>query len=1039
MTQHFPAFAPIVATARAVERLPYREFLETKVRMAQPLGIEVADGDINPILKPHARAIVRWAVRGGRRAIFAAFGLGKSVIQLEILRILLNHAGGRGLIVLPLGVRQEFRKDVRLLMTGEHPKISDAERAALAAWLDGRPERQLGIEFIRSIDQCGESGLYMTNYETVRDGRLDPADFTVASLDEASVLRSFGSLTYQSFLTLFDRVRYRFVATATPSPNRFKELIHYAGFLGVMDTGQALTRFFQRDSEKAGNLTLFPHKEQEFWLWVASWGVFLQRPSDLGFSDDGYDLPELRVNWHEVKTDLADAGADRDGQGILFRGGVRGLASEAKERRDTLPARIAKLQEIVEAAPGEHFILWHDLEDERRAIEAALPAREYDAWLEYRDGHPRGLELYERHYSAHQYADGRERNLFAGPGFKTVLLTREHDALFVWRKFIDDSGQQGINCAVFRNEGRRLSSDLIREAMAIGWKRWPGERFYTFVDERKTASRRGKNSPAGKCFIAAGWRRCGTTKSGLAILEALPGTDVPAVEAKEALRAVYGSQDLDAREQLVIDFSEGRFRLLAGKPVMLGSGCNFQRHCHRAVFVGVNHKFNDFLQAIHRLRRFLQEHPVEIDIVYAESERETVVDLKAKWARHNQLVEEMSKIIRKYGLNHDEMVEDLVRSIGVTRIEAAGEGWQVANNDCVPEMQGIGSDSLDLVVTSIPFSKKYEYTESYHDFGHADDDDAFFGQLDYLTPELFRALKPGRLACIHIKDTIEFGSVNGLGFPTVNPLHAKCIAHYLAHGFAYMGLIYIDTDVVRENNQTYRLTMKEQLKDGTRMGVGSPEFVLLLRKPQTDRTRGYADNPVQKRITEYSLARWQLDAHARWRSDGNRFLTVEELSALGPDVLGKVFKEQTRHEIYNFESHVRIGEALAARRQLPTKFMALMPGSARADVWDDVNRMLTLNGDQARKSLEKHVCPLQFDIVDRLIERYSNPGELVFDPFGGLFTVPYRALALKRRGRAVELNPGYFLDGVKYLEAQERAVGMPTLFDLMGIEDQQAA
>ena len=93
---------------------------------------------------------------------------------------------------------------------------------------------------------------------------------------------------------MFKSVKYRFVATATPSPNRYKELIHYAGFLGIMDTGQALTRFFQRDSTQANNLTLYPHKEREFWLWLNSWAIFLQRPSDLGFDDTGYDLPELK-------------------------------------------------------------------------------------------------------------------------------------------------------------------------------------------------------------------------------------------------------------------------------------------------------------------------------------------------------------------------------------------------------------------------------------------------------------------------------------------------------------------------------------------------------------------------------------------------------------------------------------------------------------------------------------------------------------------------------------------------------------------------
>ena len=161
---------------------------------------------------------------------------------------------------------------------------------------------KLGMEitFVRRDDELAGDGLYITNYESVRDGRLHVENFNAASLDEASVLRSFGSLTYQTFLTLFECVKYRFVATATPSPNRYKELIHYAGFLGIADTGQLLTRFFQRDSTKANNLTLYPHMEREFWLWMNSWAVFLQKPSDLGYSDEGYNLPKLHVHYHQV-------------------------------------------------------------------------------------------------------------------------------------------------------------------------------------------------------------------------------------------------------------------------------------------------------------------------------------------------------------------------------------------------------------------------------------------------------------------------------------------------------------------------------------------------------------------------------------------------------------------------------------------------------------------------------------------------------------------------------------------------------------------
>jgi hypothetical protein len=135
-------------------------------------------------------------------------------------------------------------------------------------------------------------------------------------------------------------------------------------------------------------------------------------------------------------------------------------------------------------------------------------------WYSVKDGHPAALELYLRHYSSRNYRDGRERKLFCGPGEKMVLLTDTNDALFVWRKFIDNSGQCGVNCAVFRNEGKYKSSSLIIESVEIARRRWPNERFYTYVNHRKI-----KSTNPGYCFLAAGWRKCGLTKGGLIILE----------------------------------------------------------------------------------------------------------------------------------------------------------------------------------------------------------------------------------------------------------------------------------------------------------------------------------------------------------------------------------------------------------------------------------------------------------------------------------------------------------------------------------------
>jgi len=146
-------------------------------------------------------------------------------------------------------------------------------------------------------------------------------------------------------------------------------------------------------------------------------------------------------------------------------------------------------------------------------------------WLPCRDGDPRAYALFARHYSAYQYADGRranksyrQRHLFVGPGEKMVLLTADCMALFVWRKFIDKSGQRGVNCAVFRNEGPHLSSTLIREAERLAAGRWPGERLYTYVNPRRV-----KSENPGYCFKAAGWRVCGrTAERGLLILEKIP-------------------------------------------------------------------------------------------------------------------------------------------------------------------------------------------------------------------------------------------------------------------------------------------------------------------------------------------------------------------------------------------------------------------------------------------------------------------------------------------------------------------------------------
>lgn len=863
----------------------YDKFLEAKVLKTPDTGFAIYEEEINQILKPHQRSIVKWAVKRGRAAIFAAFGLGKTIMQLEILRIVCAKISGRGLIVCPLGVRFEFMHDAAML---------------------GIP-----IKFVRSIEECDAEGLYITNYETVRDGKIDPRHFAVVSLDEAACLRGLGGTkTFRKLMGYFEGSgKYRFVATATPSPNDFIELLAYSAFLDVMDVSGAKTRFFKRDSEHADELRLMPHKEHEFWLWCSSWAVFLQSPSDLGFEDVGYSLPPMQVRWHEIPSDHQDAGQEPSGQARLLSNSAIGVTHAAKEKRRSLGARVDTIRGLVEKTDRtlygfDQFIVWCDLNDEQSAV------------------------------------------------------------------------------------------DNLLEEMGISYS------------------------------------------------------------------SLYGNDGIEKREQLMTEWRAKETVGFVTKPSMYGAGCNLQQARH-AIFPGVGYKFYAFIQAIHRCYRFLQDRDVIIDIIYTEAEREIRKALEEKWEKHKELIKNMTEIIRKYGLGSNALAEHSGRKMDVTRQEKSGKTWTLVNNDCIPETRQMGENTIDLIVTSIPFSTQYEYSPSFRDFGHTEDNDHFWRQMDFLIPELFRVLNPGRVAAIHVKDRIMPSGLTGYGFQTVQPFSDECTTAFRKHGFGFLARKTIVTDVVRENNQTYRLGWTEQCKDGSRMGSGMPEYLLLFRKPPTDTSNGYADVPVVKDKAEYTRSRWQIDAHGFMRSNGNRAIIPSDFHGIPHDRIFKLFRQDSRRQVYDFENHVGLSESLEtcqecghihigdrkcgqcackiAGSRLPATFMLLQPQSWHEDVWTDIARMRTLNSSQVQGGREMHICPLQFDIVDRVIAQFSMNEELVFDPFAGLATVPMRAVLLGRRGLGVELSEEYFVDGCRYMKHAESQRATPTLFDLIDGETSMMA
>jgi hypothetical protein len=837
--------------------MDYIEFLKNKMAISHNTGFDITDNELTPSLYPHVKDTVKWALKGGCRAIFSSFGMQKTVTQLEILRLVTVHKGGKALIVCPKRVVVEF-------MT------------------QAKQHLNMPVAYVRTMQEVENAALdydvMITNYERVRDGedgiRINPAYFTATSLDEASCLRDYGSKTYQGFLQRFTPVPFRFVATATPSPNNYVEIIQYAGYLGIMDTGQAIQRFFKRDQTKVNNLTLYPHKTDEFWAWVGTWALFLTKPSDLGYPDDGYELPPLNVHQEVVAADNETAGYEADGQKKMFRDAAVGLKDAAKERRDSIPAKVERIVEILNRPENinDHFIIWHDLEAEREAI----------------------------------------------------------------------------------------------------------------------------------------------------------------CKAVKGCKAVYGSQPDDEADTVISDFKEGRLKYLAAKPVMLGEGLNFQYHCHKAIIL-VSYKFNDGVQAIARIHRFMQKYPVDLYIIYADSEQEIYKSFMQKWTNHKEMVERMTDMVRKNGLAGTDASQKLMRYFFSQRQEQKGQFWRAVNNDNVLECQTMPDNSVGLIVTSIPFSNQYEYTPSYNDFGHNEDNAKFFEQMDYLTPELLRILQPGRILACHVKDRVVSGFVSGAGFQTVIPFSDMTVLHYLKHGFQYGGRITIDTDVVQENNKSYRLGYTEMCKDGSKMSVGCPEYILLFRKIPTDRSNAYADVPVTKNKSDYSLARWQIDAHADWKSSGDRLLSYEDVKSMPLEGIRAFYNKYSKEHLYNYWQHVAFAEGLEQAKRLSKQDMIVAPASHREDIWDlsDYQRAKTLNSKQSRAKKTVHICPLPIDLVTRCIERWSNKGDVVFDPFGGIQTVPYCAVKLGRKGLSTELNPEYWHDGLTYLREAETEVSSPTLFDLM--------
>lgn len=325
----------------------YRELIARKRVAFEPRGFaDVDEGKLHPAMFPHQRHSTAFALRAGSAALFLDTGLGKTLSALAWGDEIVRRTNRPVLMLAPLAVASQH--------------LAEAERFGIDAVLSrfGSPPSAPKIA--------------ITNYERLE--RFDPDDYAGVILDESSILKSFTGATTRKLIGAFSKTPYRLACTATPAPNDHMELGQHADFLGVMGSSEMLSRWFIADQTNMGRYRLKRAAVKSFWDWVASWARCVSKPSDLGFSDEGFDMPELIQHRHVVMADRSiDAGAEKDGQQLLFRMPNTSATSIHKEKRLTAERRAAIVANVIAAEPQEPWIIWCDTDYEAEALRTAIP------------------------------------------------------------------------------------------------------------------------------------------------------------------------------------------------------------------------------------------------------------------------------------------------------------------------------------------------------------------------------------------------------------------------------------------------------------------------------------------------------------------------------------------------------------------------------------------------------------------------------------------------------------------------------------------
>jgi len=419
-----------------------------------------------------------------------------------------------------------------------------------------------------------------------------------------------------------------------------------------------------------------------------------------------------------------------------------------------------------------------------------------------------------------------------------------------------------------------------------------------------------------------------------------------------------GSDSIDQKEKKIMDFVNGATRVLITKPSLAGMGLNLQ-HCRNMAFVGLSYSYEDYYQAIRRCYRFGQKRQVNCYVMAADSERAILKIIQQKEEAHNTMKAEMTKSISAF---HSHQVKEKTAPYFEKK---TGDGWELHHADCVMAAKKIDSDSMDFSIYSPPFSNLYIYSDSDYDMGNSVDDGEFMTHYSYLAEELYRITRPGRLTAIHCKDLPMYKGRDGAA--GLRDFPGEIIKMYESKGWTYHSRVTIWKDPVIEMQRTknHGLLYKQLCKDSAASRQGMADYMIIMRK--------WGDEDQWESVTR----------------GGERFHDYIGSTQNGPAAkdISRARSDEERERLYSI--------AVWQRYASP--------------VWFDIDQTDVLNYKLAKeKDEERHICPLQLDVIERSIELWSNPGDTVFSPFTGIGSEGYIARKMGRKFVGVELKKSYF-------------------------------